>query len=89
MVRDREGRFATRKRLSKQQAIAICNRHRRTIELAVPVFHIPSPMRRKITNDAFPLFGETIVDKVKKPLCGREGFKACDARTKNACMLTL
>lgn len=89
MVRDREGRFATRKRLSKQQAIAICNRHRRTIELAVPVFHIPRPMRRKIANDAFPLFGETIVDKAKKPLCGSEGFKTCDARTKNACMLDL
>lgn len=88
-VSDGEGRFATRNRLSKLQAIVICERHNRMIDLAVPVFYIPVAMREKIDHDALPLFGEMMVDKVKKPLCGEDGFKECDAQTKSACMLEL
>ncbi|MEN8131402.1 MAG: hypothetical protein ABFS45_14670 [Pseudomonadota bacterium] len=68
VVRDKLGKFETRRRLTKPQALAISERHCKTIELVVPLFHIPGLMRRKIADDAFPLFGEMMVDKVKKAL---------------------
>jgi len=85
-VRDREGKFATLNRLSKSQAIAISSRHSRVINLEVPVFYLPDAMRSMIKGDALPLFGEMMVDRIKKPLCGDSEFKSCDAQTMQTCM---
>ena len=86
-VRDKEGKFTTLNRLSKSQAIAISNRHSRAVNIEVPVFYIPDAMRSMIQgDDALPLFGEVLVDRVKKPLCGNSEFTTCDARTMQTCM---
>ncbi|MES9846485.1 MAG: hypothetical protein ABW162_06855 [Candidatus Sedimenticola sp. PURPLELP] len=85
-VCDRNGRFTTRKALSKEQAVALCERHTKNIELEVPLFKIPEAMSSRIRQDALPLFGTMIIDKVKRPLCGVDGFKGCDEKTKSLCM---
>ena len=84
-VRDKEGRFTTRGRFSKSDAVALCERHSRRIELSVPVFYIPGGMRGKIEGDGLPRFGDVIVDKVKKPLCGDGELSRCDPRTRRRC----
>lgn len=58
-VADRSGRFVTRNRLSKAEAVALRDRHSKAIELSVPVFPIPGPMRAAIARDGLPLFGFT------------------------------
>ncbi|MES9962710.1 MAG: hypothetical protein ABW116_04170 [Candidatus Sedimenticola sp. 20ELBAFRAG] len=85
-VCDRSGSFITRKALSKEQAVALCERHTKSIELEVPLFRIPEAMSQRIRQDALPLFGTMIIDKVKRPLCGVDGFKECDEKTKSLCM---
>ncbi|HKJ76712.1 MAG TPA: hypothetical protein VKA64_05870 [Gammaproteobacteria bacterium] len=60
-VTDKAGRFATRGRLSREGAMAVCDRHSKTVDLAVPAFYIPGPMREAIARDGLPLFGERLV----------------------------
>ena len=84
-VRDKEGRFTTRGRFSKRDAVALCERHSKRIELSVPVFYIPDGMRERIENDGLPRFGDVMVDKVKKPLCDDASFSRCDPRTRRRC----
>ena len=57
-VTDKAGRFATRGRLSKEGAMAVCDRHSKAVDLAVPAFYIPASMRETIERDGLPLFGE-------------------------------
>ncbi|MES9935763.1 MAG: hypothetical protein ABW153_04930 [Sedimenticola sp.] len=85
-VTDRDGRFTTRNKLTKEEAVALCERHTKSIDLEVPVFQIPRGMRCRIAQDALPMFGTMITDKVKKPLCGVNGFKTCDEKTRRACL---
>ncbi|GAB6040336.1 hypothetical protein [Endothiovibrio diazotrophicus] len=67
-VRDKGGRFTTRKRLSKEQAVALCDRHSRRLVLEVPRFLIPQGMRERIATDGLPRFGERFVEKARNPL---------------------
>lgn len=84
-VSDKEGRFSTRLRFTKGEALILCELHSRRVELDVPLFRIPEGMREKIAVEGLPLFGETLIDKVKRPLCGEPGFKGCDPATHAAC----
>ena len=65
--------------------MALCDRHSRRIELTVPVFYLPAGMHERIKADGLPRFGDVMVDKVKKPLCGGDGFGICDPRTRRRC----
>jgi hypothetical protein len=52
------GKFATRARYSKEQAVALIARHSKAVTLALPMLILPAAMRRHITEQGLPLFGE-------------------------------
>ena len=52
------GRFVTRPRFDKQQALALIERHSKVVTLTLPLFIIPEAMRTHIATHGLPLFGE-------------------------------
>lgn len=52
------GRFVTRPRFDKQQALALIERHSKAVTLTLPLFVLPEAMRTHITTHGLPLFGE-------------------------------
>lgn len=52
------GRFATRPRFDKQQALALIERHSKAVTLTLPLFIVPDAMRCHIREHGLPLFGE-------------------------------
>ncbi|MFQ5468701.1 MAG: hypothetical protein ACE5EH_00195 [Gammaproteobacteria bacterium] len=69
-VADAVGHFKTGARLSKIEALQICERYCKSIDLSVPVFYLPAAMRGKIQQDGLPMFGSRTVDNVVEPPCG-------------------
>ncbi len=59
-VASADGRFATRRPLSREQALALIRRHAKRIELEVASLAIPEAMREALLRDGLPLFGETL-----------------------------
>ncbi len=57
-VSDGDGRFATRRPRSREQALLLAQRHSRTVHLEVPVFSLPPAMRAHVLIHGLPLFGE-------------------------------
>lgn len=56
-VVDGQGKFATRARYSRAQAMEIMARHSKAIDLQVPVFFIGDRLRWRIAQQGLPLFG--------------------------------
>ncbi len=52
------GKFATRARYNKEQAMAVIARHSKMVDLSLPMLRVPEAMRRHITEYGLPLFGE-------------------------------
>lgn len=55
-----EGKFSTRPRYDKQQAMALIERHSKALTLELPVLWLPEAMKRHIAAQGLPLFGESI-----------------------------
>lgn len=54
------GKFATRPRYDKEQALALIERHSKALTLSLPVMRLPNEMKRQILEYGLPLFGETL-----------------------------
>ena len=54
------GKFSTRPRYDKQQAIEIIERHSKALSLNLSMLRLPEAMRRDINEHGLPLFGEQI-----------------------------
>lgn len=52
------GRFVTRPRFDKRQALELIARHSKAVTLTLPLFIVPAEMRAHITTNGLPLFGE-------------------------------
>lgn len=52
------GRFITRARFDKHEAVALIERHSKAITLSMPMFQLPELMRAHIAAHGLPLFGE-------------------------------
>jgi hypothetical protein len=57
-VSDGCGKFATRPRYSREEAMEVMARHSKAIDLQVPVFLINDALRWRIASGGLPLFGE-------------------------------
>ncbi|MDH5784777.1 MAG: hypothetical protein OEZ16_04110, partial [Chromatiales bacterium] len=55
-----QGKFATRPRYDKEQALALIERHSRALTLSLPMMRLPAAMKQHILEHGLPLFGETI-----------------------------
>lgn len=56
------GKFATRARYSKQEALALIERHSKAVSLELPVWYLPEGMRRYIIEHGLPFFGEQLAN---------------------------
>lgn len=54
------GKFATRARYDKQQALALIERHSKALTLSLPMLRLPDAMKHHILEYGLPLFGETV-----------------------------
>ena len=54
-----QGKFTTRSKYSREEAMAISARHSKVIDLSVPAFIVNDALRRHIIHYGLPLFGET------------------------------
>ncbi len=54
------GKFATRPRYDKQQALAVIERHSKEQTLSLPLLRLPQAMRQQIAEHGLPLFGERL-----------------------------
>lgn len=54
------GKFATRARYNKEQAVALIARHSKAVTLHLPMLILPQAMRSHIAEQGLPLFGETV-----------------------------
>lgn len=60
-VADAQGKFKTKAKYNnRDEAMAVIARHCRIIDLEVPVLFINKVLRRQISEDGFPLFGQTL-----------------------------
>ncbi len=57
---DGQGKFNTKAKYNRNEAMDIMARHSRVIDLQVPVFLISDAMRRQIEHQGLPLFGEQL-----------------------------
>ena len=55
-----QGKFATRPRYDKQQAVALIERHSKALTLTLPMMRLPIEMKQHILQNGLPLFGETV-----------------------------
>jgi hypothetical protein len=55
---DKTGQFYTRPRFTQQEAMKVMSRHCKRIHLDVPMVMLSPPVRQRIREKAFPLFGE-------------------------------
>ncbi len=55
-----QGKFATRARYDKEQALALIERHSKAVTLILPMMRLPAEMKRHILQHGLPLFGETL-----------------------------
>lgn len=53
------GKFSTRPRYDKQQALALIERHSKAMTLSLPILSLPEAMKNHIRESGLPLFGET------------------------------
>lgn len=61
-VADCQGKFCTKLKYSREQAMAIAERHSKVMDLQVPVFFISDAMRWRIAEQGLPIFGERLMD---------------------------
>lgn len=54
------GKFSTRPRYDKQQALAVIERHSKALTLNLPIVRLPVAMKQYIAEHGLPLFGETL-----------------------------
>ncbi len=54
------GKFATRARYNKHEALALIERHSKAVTLSLPMLLLPEGMRRHIAEHGLPLFGEQL-----------------------------
>jgi hypothetical protein len=54
------GKFATRPRYDKEQALALIERHSKALTLSLPMMRLPAKMKQQILQHGLPLFGETL-----------------------------
>jgi len=54
------GKFTTRPRYDKQQALALIERHSKALTLSLPMVRLPEAMKQQIVEHGLPLFGETL-----------------------------
>lgn len=62
MVVGGAGKFSTRARYSKEQALAVIARHSKAVTLKLPMLRLTEPMRKHIAEHGLPLFGEWLAD---------------------------
>ena len=55
-----DGKFATRPRYDKQQAVALIERHSKALTLSLPMMRLSAEMKQQILEHGLPLFGETL-----------------------------
>ena len=55
-----QGKFVTRARYSREQAMEIAARHSKVVQLAMPAFYLNDTLRWQIANQGLPLFGESL-----------------------------
>lgn len=60
------GKFVTRARYNKHEALALIERHSKAVTLSLPMLRLPEGMRRHITEHGLPLFGEQL-ENVSSP----------------------
>lgn len=53
------GKFVTRPRYDKQQALALIERHSRALRMTLPILRLTAEMKAHIAVEGLPLFGET------------------------------
>lgn len=54
------GKFSTRPRYDKQQALSLIERHSKALTLELPILRLPEAMKTHIAKYGLPLFGESI-----------------------------
>jgi hypothetical protein len=54
------GKFSTRPRYDKQQALALIERHSKALTLSLPMLRLPEAMKAHIAENGLPLFGERL-----------------------------
>jgi len=54
------GKFSTRPRYEKDQALALIERHSKQLTLSLPILRLPEAMKRDINKQGLPIFGEHI-----------------------------
>jgi len=59
------GKFSTRPRYDKQQAMALIERHSKALTMSLPMLRIPDAMRTHIEKYGLPLFGEQLQQNTK------------------------
>lgn len=64
------GKFATRARYNKEQAMAVIARHSKVVNLSLPMLQLPEAMRRHIADYGLPLFGEQHIHLADIPVNG-------------------
>jgi hypothetical protein len=65
-----DGKFATRARYNKEQAMAVIARHSKMVNLSLPMLRVPEAMRRHIAEHGLPLFGEQHIQSDNNPANG-------------------
>jgi len=61
-VKGGAGKFATRARYNKEQAVAMIARHSKAVRLSLPMLILTESMREHIAGHGLPLFGERVDD---------------------------
>jgi len=61
-VADCQGKFCTKPKYSRDQAMEIMVRHSKVMDLQVPVFFISDAMRWRIAEHGLPMFGESFMN---------------------------
>lgn len=52
------GKFSTRPRYDKQQAVELIERHSKSLTMSLPILRLPESMKAHIAEHGLPLFGE-------------------------------
>jgi len=54
------GKFSTRPRYDKSEALAVIKRHTRALTMSLPILRLPGAMQEHIAEQGLPLFGEKL-----------------------------
>ncbi len=65
MVEGGTGKFSTRPRYDKHQAMTLIERHSKQITMKLPFMRLPESMKQDIAKQGLPMFGESIAEPQK------------------------